>query len=95
MFFWELGVGFGEVSVEGPRLFEGADVHLTEKQALGGTMGGKATDYARTKAEILSCQEWPHPIHDNLPCQPHGGQICSLCCTCCSQVLLLEIFYGT
>lgn len=62
--------------------------------ALGGIMGGKAMDYSRTKAKILSCQEWPHPISDNLPRQPHGGWICSLCCTYCSQALLLKIFDG-
>lgn len=95
MFFWELGVGFGEVSVEGPRLFEGADVHLTEKRALGGTMGGKATDYARTKAEILSCQEWPHPIRDNLPCQPLEGRYAACAVLVVLRYCFLEIFYGT
>lgn len=34
-FFSQLAVDFGEMSVEGPRLFEGADDHLPEKQAAG------------------------------------------------------------
>lgn len=42
--------------------------------ALGGTMGGKAMDYSRTKAKILSCQEWPHPTSDNLLHQPTEGR---------------------
>lgn len=33
--------------------------------------------------------------HQWQPAPPaHGGQICSLCCTCCSQALLLKIFHG-
>lgn len=31
----QLAVGFGEMSVEGPRLFEEVDDHLPEKQAAG------------------------------------------------------------
>lgn len=54
-------------------MFTSQTSELLAELALGGTTGGKAIDYSRTKAEILSCHEWPHPISGSLPTSPMEG----------------------